>query len=63
MNKMKYTIIYTDVQGNWKTTTCFSSHDRQVAWVDAQQYLSEGDTIQLLSPGDQIIYSEKDIRT
>jgi hypothetical protein len=60
---MKYTIIYTDAQGNWKTTTCVSSHDKHVAWVDVQQYLGEGDTIHLLSPGDQIIYSEKDIRT
>jgi hypothetical protein len=59
---MKYTIIYTDAEGNWKTTTCVSSHDKHVAWTDVQQYLSEGDTIHLLSPGDQIIYSENDIK-
>jgi hypothetical protein len=56
---MKYTIIYTDAEGNWKIATCVSSHDKHVAWTDVQQYLGEGDTIQLLTPGDQIVYSKQ----
>jgi hypothetical protein len=59
---MRYTIIYIDSEGNWRTTTCVASHDKNEAWKQAKGFLSEGDKIQLLSPGDQIIYSEDDIR-
>ena len=58
---MKYTIIYTDSEGNWKTKTCVASHDKNVAWGEASTCLEVGETLRLLSPGEQIIYSESDI--
>jgi hypothetical protein len=54
---MRYTIMYIDNAGNWKTLTCISSHDRREAWDDVQQYLPAGAKIQFFSPGDQIIYT------
>jgi|TARA_R110000824_G_scaffold137783_5_gene302472 hypothetical protein len=53
---MRYTIIYTDAEGNWKTLSVISSHDKDVAWDDVQQYLDVSDKIQLLTPGEQIVY-------
>jgi hypothetical protein len=59
---MKYTIIYTDTDGNYRIKLCVASHDKNIAWTEAQQLLKQDEKLQLLSPGEQIIYSERDIK-
>lgn len=59
---MIYTGIYIDKEGKYHTSVCISSlNNRNTAWQEIEATLAEGDTLVMLAPGDQLIYTAEDI--
>lgn len=59
---MVYTGIYINKEGKYQTSVCISSlNDRAAAWREIAATLTKDDTLVMLSPGDQLIYTADDI--
>ena len=59
---MKFTAIFMDLAGNYLTKHFITHHDKNQAWEDILSQTPDGHTLILIVPGQQLVYSQADMR-
>jgi hypothetical protein len=58
---MKFTAIFMDITGNYLTKYFATHHDKNEAWKEILSQTPEGQRLLLISPGEQLVFSQADI--
>jgi hypothetical protein len=58
---MKFTAIFLDLAGNYLIKYFVTCHDKTEAWKDILSQTPDHQRLLLISPGEQLVYSQADI--